>query len=65
MDNGTISIELSEHDAWQLVALIKREQEQSEPAFQPYWEKIAQALTSRIGSFYISQAFNHQYKGER
>lgn len=47
-----ITIELSEHDASQLLALIRRETRRVEKVWQPYWQRQAQKIERSIEQSY-------------
>jgi hypothetical protein len=47
-----ITIELNEHDASQLLALIRREIRQVEKVWQPYWQRQAQKIERSIEHAY-------------
>jgi hypothetical protein len=38
MEGRVITLELSEHDALQLLALVRKELKRSDKIWQPYWE---------------------------
>lgn len=61
-DGRVISLELSEHDALQLVALINREANQTEAVWRPYWENLAKKI--KLGVEY-SVRFQHRLNFER
>lgn len=48
MTNRKIIIKLNEHDAWQLLTLIRREINQGDRIWQPYWERLAQSVENSI-----------------
>ena len=43
-----VTLNLSEHDALKLLILIRRELNQTETIWQPYWERLAQCVESSI-----------------
>ena len=47
-DDRKVTLKLSEHDAWQLLSLIKREIDRDDKAWQPYWERLAQCVGQSI-----------------
>lgn len=51
MEGRVITLELSEHDALQLLRLVKKELKRADKAWQPYWE----AQENKIQQF-IDQA---------
>lgn len=53
----TVTIELSEAEAWRLLALIKREMNEAEPAWQPYWLRLGRLLARRIELRYVALRF--------
>ena len=54
-----VILELSEHDAFRLLALIDKELRQADKTWQPYWERQAQNIRQsmeRLNSSYRSTA---------
>ena len=43
-----ITLNLNEHDASKLLALIRREINQEDKIWQPYWERLAQNVEQSI-----------------
>lgn len=43
-----IIIELNEHDAWQLMSLIRKELDESDRVWHGYWKRLAQQVTRSI-----------------
>lgn len=43
-----VTLSLSEHDALKLLVLIRRELNQTEKIWEPYWERLAQSVESSI-----------------
>lgn len=56
-----ITLHLSEHDALKLLVLIRRELNQTETIWQPYWERLAQCVEGSIekASFNKFKRGNH------
>ena len=55
-----IVLELTEHDASRLLALINREMKQSDKIWQPYWEHLAlnvKQSIERVASFNRPSSF--------
>lgn len=52
-----IRLELTEPEAWRLLALLKRTAEQDR-AERPYWQDLAGRLASRIYVVYTERRFN-------
>jgi len=44
----TVLLELSEHDALQLVTLIRHELYRTDKAWRPYWMRVAQSIQQGI-----------------
>ena len=49
-----VFLELSEHDALQLIALINQEIDRTEKAWQPYWARVVQNIQQGIEHAAIS-----------
>ncbi len=47
-DDRTVILELSEHDASKLLALIRREINQADTIWRPYWERQASNVQKSI-----------------
>lgn len=47
-EDRTILLELSEHDALQLIMLIRHELYRTEKAWRPYWMRVAQNIQQGI-----------------
>jgi hypothetical protein len=62
IEGRVISLELSEHDALQLVALINREVNQTETVWRPYWENMAKKIKLGVEK---SVRFQRQLQFER
>lgn len=59
--NKKITLNLNEHDASKLLALIRREINQEDRIWQPYWERLAQNVETSIerASFGLFKRGNH------
>ena len=56
-----ITLNLNEHDASKILALIRKEINQEDRIWQPYWERLAQRVESSIerASFGIFKRSSH------
>jgi hypothetical protein len=51
-----ITLELSEHDALQLLALVRKEMRRSEKIWQPYWEAQIRKIQQFIEQASLTQS---------
>ena len=54
-----VFLELSEHDALQLIALINQEIDRTEKAWQPYWARVVQNIQQGIEHAASSASRHH------
>ena len=58
-ESRPVFLELSEHDAMQLIALINQEIDRTEKAWRPYWARVIQNIQQGIEHAAISTARHH------
>lgn len=61
-----IVLELSEHDASQILALVRKEKQRSNKIWRPYWERKAEEILECIerASFIQAATSNHHWPSE-
>ena len=52
-----VAIKLSEHDAWRVLALLKRQAKEDDPVWRPYWQRLVEEFNQQIAATYVLAYF--------